>query len=283
MHPTEWISIRYLITAQGLKLVSLNVPQTADIFQPVTLSCAYDLEGRSLYSVKWYKDESEFFRYMPDNKPRSQAFHTPAVTLDMQNSDMNKVTLINLQFNTSGNFKCEVSAEAPNFETVAQNSNMTVMAFPAEDPMIEGVLSAYSIGDYVTANCTSGKSNPPAVLDWKINGVKAERWVWEYNKGADETDSQGLHTKTVGLRFQIQNEHFAMNVGGLPPRVEIRCTSTVGSATRYKDVFPTLARALTSNKLAQERFRNSAAGLFVTSSLKFIFVLIASIHTVYSS
>jgi hypothetical protein len=38
--------------------------------------------------------------------------------------------------------------------------------------MIEGVLSAYSIGDYVTANCTSGKSNPPAVLAWQINGVE---------------------------------------------------------------------------------------------------------------
>jgi hypothetical protein len=38
--------------------------------------------------------------------------------------------------------------------------------------MIEGILSAYSIGDYVTANCTSGKSNPPAVLAWQINGVK---------------------------------------------------------------------------------------------------------------
>jgi hypothetical protein len=45
-------------------------------------------------------------------------------------------------------------------------------AFPAEDPMIEGVLSAYSVGDYVTANCTSGKSNPPAALSWQINGVK---------------------------------------------------------------------------------------------------------------
>jgi hypothetical protein len=45
-------------------------------------------------------------------------------------------------------------------------------AFPAEDPMIEGVLSAYSVGDYVTANCTSGKSNPAAVLAWQINGVK---------------------------------------------------------------------------------------------------------------
>jgi hypothetical protein len=38
--------------------------------------------------------------------------------------------------------------------------------------MIEGVLSAYSIGDYVTANCTSGKSRPTAVLAWQINGAQ---------------------------------------------------------------------------------------------------------------
>lgn len=38
--------------------------------------------------------------------------------------------------------------------------------------MIEGVLSAYSIGDYVTANCTSGKSSPTAVLAWQINGAQ---------------------------------------------------------------------------------------------------------------
>jgi hypothetical protein len=38
--------------------------------------------------------------------------------------------------------------------------------------MIEGVLSAYSVGDIVSANCTSGKSNPTANLSWHINGVK---------------------------------------------------------------------------------------------------------------
>jgi hypothetical protein len=45
----------------------------------------------------------------------------------LQNSDMNKVTLINLQFNTSGNYKCEVSTEAPSFATVAQNASMIVV------------------------------------------------------------------------------------------------------------------------------------------------------------
>jgi hypothetical protein len=40
---------------------------------------------------------------------------------------MNAVTLINLQFNTSGSYRCEVSTEAPNFATVAQSGNMTVV------------------------------------------------------------------------------------------------------------------------------------------------------------
>jgi hypothetical protein len=52
------------------------------------------------------------------------------------------------------------------------NNLFSFSAFPKDDPMIEGVLSTYSIGDYVTANCTSGKSNPLAVMSWKINDVK---------------------------------------------------------------------------------------------------------------
>jgi hypothetical protein len=89
---------------------------------------------------------------------------------------------------------------------------------------------------------------------------QVETSVWEYSKGAYETDPLGLYTKTAGLHFQILNTHFAGNGGGLTTRMEISCTATVGGRTRYKAVFPTLARALTSNKLAQQRFRNSAAG-----------------------
>jgi hypothetical protein len=72
------------------------------------------------------------------------------------------------------------------------------------------------------------------------------------------TEPQGLHTKTVGLHFQVQKTHFKRNVGKLLPRLEISCISTVGEKTRHKAVFPTLARALTSKKLAEEIFWNSA-------------------------
>jgi hypothetical protein len=31
-----------------------------------SLRCDYDLEGDSLYSIKWYKDNQEFYRYKPE-------------------------------------------------------------------------------------------------------------------------------------------------------------------------------------------------------------------------
>ena len=64
-------------------MLYLHVPSTADVFSPVTLRCEYDLEGRNLYSVKWYKDGLEFFRYMPDYVPESRAVKTSGIVVDV--------------------------------------------------------------------------------------------------------------------------------------------------------------------------------------------------------
>lgn len=87
--------------------------------------------------------------------------------------------------------------------------------------------------------------------------------MWEYREGADETDTQGLHTKTLGLQFQVQNTHFASN-GGDIPKMEIRCISTVGEKTRQKAMFPVHTKTLASKKLAQERLRNCAGKMYAT-------------------
>jgi len=92
---------------------------------------------------------------------------------------------------------------------------------------------------------------------------QVESSIWEYNKGADETDGQGLHTKTVALHFQIKSEHFPNNGGSNTPKMEIRCISTVGESVRYKVVYSTITKALTSNQLAQEGFRNSASKILL--------------------
>ncbi|PSN56169.1 hypothetical protein C0J52_03339 [Blattella germanica] len=100
MYVSVWINFFWLIynsnkylekdyVCQGftgvrcLKLLLLDVPSTADMFSPVTLFCEFDTEGSGLYSVKWYKDGKEFFRYMPDYDPPSKAIKSSEVTVDV--------------------------------------------------------------------------------------------------------------------------------------------------------------------------------------------------------
>lgn len=273
-----------LARVPALKLVSLKIPSAVGLHSTVTLRCEYDLGSRKLYSVKWYKDGFEFYRYMPDHHPEIRAVKTSGINVDLRQSGMNMVTISNLQFNNSGNYKCEVSTEGPNFETVIQGSNMTVMAYYSEDPTIDGVLSTYSIGDYVSANCTSGISRPAVNLTWHINNVKVNPWLstlWEYRQDVDENDSSGFHRKTVGLHFQINSSHFT-NKEERSSKMEIRCTSTLGESVRHKSVYSILLRTLTSDNLAQERHVN-AAGNLVSSPLSIIFVIVTSVKMAYSS
>ena len=52
--------------------------------QDSTLSCLYDMEGEQLYSVKWYKDDHEFFRFIPaDRDQKITIFRLPGVKVDV--------------------------------------------------------------------------------------------------------------------------------------------------------------------------------------------------------
>ncbi|XKL65470.1 hypothetical protein PGB90_008890 [Kerria lacca] len=155
--------------SNGLRLTDVTIPSHMDLHQAAVLSCNFDLGRGKLYSVKWYKDEFEFFRYMPENKPQIQTFPLIGVNLDLSKSNMTVITLKPLNFNSTGSYRCEVSTDGPNFETVVRNGNMTVIVFPNDKPVIDGIQSWYNVGDYITGNCTSARSNPPAELFWYIN------------------------------------------------------------------------------------------------------------------
>lgn len=43
-------------------MTAISVPEVADYRDNVTLSCTYDMGKHTLNSVKWYKDNAEFFR-----------------------------------------------------------------------------------------------------------------------------------------------------------------------------------------------------------------------------
>lgn len=49
----------------------------------VTLVCEYDLEQVALYTIKWYRNEVEFYRYVPKESPPSKAFSVPHINVDV--------------------------------------------------------------------------------------------------------------------------------------------------------------------------------------------------------
>lgn len=64
----------------GLRMLELIVPQHAVLGQNVSLECNFNLDGEKLYSVKWYKDGNEFYRFVPQEKPPALMFVHPGVT-----------------------------------------------------------------------------------------------------------------------------------------------------------------------------------------------------------
>lgn len=64
-------------------MTEVKIPNHIMRFKSALLGCRYSLDGESLYSVKWYKDGHEFYRYVPRNKPPGQAFPLPGINVDV--------------------------------------------------------------------------------------------------------------------------------------------------------------------------------------------------------
>ena len=66
-----------------LRLRELLVPAVVIRGEAVWLNCSYDLENEKLYSIKWHKDDVEFYRYLPEDIPPGQTYHVDGVHLDV--------------------------------------------------------------------------------------------------------------------------------------------------------------------------------------------------------
>ncbi|KAJ8916310.1 hypothetical protein NQ315_005005 [Exocentrus adspersus] len=71
-----------ICSSRSLKGMRLNVPRAVRAGHSVTLSCEYDLEDAPLYSVKWYRDNDEFYRYVPKEAPPTRVFSLPGLHVD---------------------------------------------------------------------------------------------------------------------------------------------------------------------------------------------------------
>uniref|UniRef100_A0A2M4A5H8 Putative secreted protein n=2 Tax=Anopheles triannulatus TaxID=58253 RepID=A0A2M4A5H8_9DIPT len=204
----------------GLTLTQLQIPRHVLVNSDVSLECIFDMEGAALYAVKWYKDGNEFYRFTPANRPQTQSFLLPGVSVNLQMSGRNVLLLSNVSLDSSGLYCCEVSAEAPTFLTVSATEDMHVIAPPKTEPTITGARPWYQIGDKVSINCSSGLSKPATTLAWFLNGQLVDRVMLQRYEPVT-VGRHRMERSVLGLGFTVQPGHFR---GG---SMKLKCLATL--------------------------------------------------------
>ncbi|XP_076240758.1 uncharacterized protein LOC143183177 isoform X2 [Calliopsis andreniformis] len=156
--------------ATGLKDLTINVPGVVRSGDTVTLSCHYDLEGAPLYTIQWFHEDTEFYRYVPERDPPYTTFDVDGIHVNVSKSNAHDVTLVDVSRKLTGKYKCEVSAGSPSYHTLIQRARMEVVDAPKTDPTIGIEKERIAVGEILRANCTTGNSWPASAITWKLNG-----------------------------------------------------------------------------------------------------------------
>ncbi|KAL5284255.1 hypothetical protein ACFFRR_006498 [Megaselia abdita] len=159
-----------LLTAYCLKDLKIFVPEAVINGNAATLSCQYDLEQAALYSVRWYFQGEEFYRFVPKESPPTFEFPVSGIHVDLTKSDGTQVTLRAVNRMLSGNYQCEVSEDAPLFHTELRTAHMQVIELPQTEPVMSVNKKMIGLNDEFKAECSVAESFPPANITWIING-----------------------------------------------------------------------------------------------------------------
>uniref|UniRef100_A0A182P7S3 Ig-like domain-containing protein n=1 Tax=Anopheles epiroticus TaxID=199890 RepID=A0A182P7S3_9DIPT len=175
-------------------------------YQPDYLGERYEEEER-LYSIKWYKDNEEFYRYVPSASQPIKSYKIEGIRVDPNHSDGTRVLLRGLTLKSSGIYRCEISAEAPNFDSVQGEGRMDVIYVPKDGPQISDYdRKSYGIGETMELNCTSGRSYPATALQWYLNDVLVtDPHIIPYPPVQTQ---HGLIISSLGLSMVVDHRHF---------------------------------------------------------------------------
>uniref|UniRef100_A0A182MRR3 Ig-like domain-containing protein n=1 Tax=Anopheles culicifacies TaxID=139723 RepID=A0A182MRR3_9DIPT len=222
----------------GLRLTTVRIPTYKFRGESALLECHYELNGQrkvresksyggnlrhhayqtnylepfeeeeKLYSIKWYKDNEEFYRYVPSASQPIKSYKIEGIRVDPNHSDGTKVFLRGLTLKSSGVYRCEISAEAPSFNSVQGAGRMEVIYVPKDGPHIsDGGRQIFQNGDTMELNCTSGRSYPATTLQWYLNDepVTDPDSIIHYPSVQNQ---HGLITTFLGLSMVVNHRHF---------------------------------------------------------------------------
>lgn len=221
-HAFTFLLFLVIITdVRGLIDVSILIPPAVAENSTVNMTCLYDLGEFPLYSVKWYKGNKEFYRFIPKEMPPMKVFPQLGAKVDVNRSNSHSVIIKDVQMDLSGKYRCEVSTDAPKFYTKVESGFLNVARLPKGNLTIRVEKLRYSLGDTVRGNCTTPAGNPPANVTWTVNGHKVKA-SYVANKYVSRNISADSRQQTMAtLDYEIISDSF--NSG----RLRIACHAAV--------------------------------------------------------
>ena len=76
--------VSFILTViDSLHITQVIVPKEILRGSDASIRCTYDLGGDRLYSVKWYKGQHEFFRFVPNELPMFRLFPWSNFSIDV--------------------------------------------------------------------------------------------------------------------------------------------------------------------------------------------------------
>ncbi|KAG5674472.1 hypothetical protein PVAND_004441 [Polypedilum vanderplanki] len=212
----------------GLRDVRVTIPAAVKRGDNALLICNYDMEGDSLYSIKWYKGKREFYRYTPkETQSIIKTFPVAGINVETNLSNASQVVISQVDTNISGKFSCEVSADAPHFNTMIVSGEMNVVEIPEAKPVIDGIMARYRPGDELRGNCSSQYSKPAANLTWMVNDVPASPSQMIFYK-LSKNDSN-LESTILGIHFSITQQHFIRG------KLKLKCIAQIHEIYHQSD------------------------------------------------
>ncbi|KAG7310132.1 hypothetical protein JYU34_004674 [Plutella xylostella] len=206
----------------GLRATDLLIsPPVVQRGSDATLACLYELTDAPLYSVKWYRGRHEFYRFSPTEAPATKIFPFAGINVDLARSNQSQVVLTRVSFGLSGNFSCEVTADAPSFATSIVSNTMEVVVLPPSPPTIQTSQHFHAPGDVLRANCSCGPSRPPAELAFYINDSPVTPGLHQVLPMAE-----GLFRSEFFVQIQLWPAHYER---GAPI---LRCEARAGDLYR---------------------------------------------------
>nr|XP_046917961.1 rho GTPase-activating protein gacZ-like isoform X1 [Dermatophagoides farinae] len=166
---TTSMNVQYVNAIRSLRIMA---PDYIFYRDPMWLNCSViDLDYNQIYSIKWFKDNDEMYRFITADETSPRTFYdTPGIVIDESRSNYGNLYILHADFKTEANFRCEVLAEN-DFTTAIQIKKIRVYYIPRDgQPIIVGKKSHFGPNEPVNLTCTSPMSTPAARLVVNLNG-----------------------------------------------------------------------------------------------------------------